>query len=138
MARMFGTERIPAAGVMGKQQKDAADFETPLFAAQVKKGYKQPSYLREWMDGIVASAGDKLPVVIWSENRGHDKDALVFLRAQDFANLTQPRLELAQDIQDNALMLLSHHDRSVRSLALFVSQLADTVDPAKPKLLISK
>jgi hypothetical protein len=138
MARMFGTERIPAAGVMGKVQKDAPDFETPLFAAQVKKGYKQPSYLREWMDGIVASAGDKLPVVIWSENRGHDKAALVFLRAQDFANLTRPRLELEQSVQDEALALLTHPDPAVRSLALFVSSLADAVDPAKPKLLISK
>jgi hypothetical protein len=87
MARMFGTERIPAAGVMGKQQKDAADFETPLFAAQVKKGYKQPSYLREWLQGIVGACGSKLPVVIWSENRGKDDDALVFLRARDFALL---------------------------------------------------
>jgi hypothetical protein len=138
MARMFGTERIPAAGVMGKQQKDAADFETPLFAAQVKKGYKQPSYLREWMQGIVGAANGKLPVVIWSENRGRDEQALVFMRALDFANLTRPRLELEQSVQDEALALLSHPDPAVRSLALFVSQLADTVVAPETKPLITK
>ena len=89
LARMFGTERIPAAGVMGFAQKDAADFKTKRIAFQAKKGYHQPSYLRSWLQGIVAAAGaeDRIGAVIWGAKGCNDADALVILRATDFASL---------------------------------------------------
>ena len=89
MARMFGTERIPAAGVMGKQQKDAADFQTARFSFQAKKGYHPPSYLRSWLSGIVAiaQAENKIGVVVWGGKGDLDSEAYVILRASDFASL---------------------------------------------------
>ena len=87
MARMFGTERIPAAGVMGRHQKDAADFQTDHFSFQAKKGYQPPSYLRSWLSGIVAiaQAENRIGVVVWGGKGDLDSEAYVILRASDFA-----------------------------------------------------
>jgi hypothetical protein len=89
VARAFGTERIPAAGVMGKAQLDAPDFETSLIVAQVKKGYNPPSYLRSWLDGIVGQGQrvGRRGVVIWGGKGVKDDDAFVVMRLADFVEL---------------------------------------------------
>lgn len=89
MARMFETERIPAAGVMGRHQKDAADFQTARFSFQAKKGYQPPSYLRSWLSGIVtiAQASGRIGVVVWGGKGEQDSEAFVILRASDFAEI---------------------------------------------------
>jgi len=89
LARSFGTERIPAAGVLGSAQREAPDFETDVLCVQVKKGYSPPSYLRSWLDGIVGQAEKKgkKGVVIWAGKRVRDDDALVFMRLADYRAL---------------------------------------------------
>lgn len=89
VARMFGTERIPAAGVMGRHQKDAADFQTARFSFQAKKGYQPPSYLRSWLSGIVAiaQAENRIGVVVWAGKGEQDADAYVIMRLGDFAQI---------------------------------------------------
>jgi hypothetical protein len=98
MARLFGTERIPAAGVMGRAQKDASDFRTKLFSFQAKKGYKFPAYLKAWLDGIVhVGAGEsRYGVVIWSDKGARDADSLVLMRAADFAAIVTTFEELVE------------------------------------------
>lgn len=87
MASLFSTTRIPAAGVMGHAQRDAADFRTGLVSFQAKKGYNPPGYLREWLDGIVKTAkGEaRFGAVVWQAKGGRDADAFVVMRAVDFA-----------------------------------------------------
>lgn len=89
LARMFGTERIPAAGVMGFQQTNAADFETSRVCFQAKKGYHPPSYLRDWLSGIVtvAQPSGRVGAVVWAGKGVKDDEALVILRAVDFCTL---------------------------------------------------
>lgn len=89
LARSFGTERIPAAGVLGSAQREAPDFETDALCFQVKKGYSPPSYLRAWLDGIVGQAASKgkSGVVVWGAKRCRDDDALVFMRLADFRSM---------------------------------------------------
>jgi hypothetical protein len=98
LARCFGTERIPAAGVMGHAQKDAADFKTQRISFQAKKGYHQPSYLRSWLHGIVqaAAAEDRIGAVVWGAKGCKDGDSLVFLRLEDFAKLVR-EIDAAKD-----------------------------------------
>lgn len=97
MARMFGTERIPAAGVMGLVQKDAPDFSTPLLAFQAKKGYSLPAYLRQWLTGVVAAAGaSRRGVVVWAGKGERDSEALCIMRASDFAVLASLAEQAAQ------------------------------------------
>ena len=96
---MFGTTRIPAAGWGQGKQLEAPDFETETLSVQVKKGYKPPAYLTDWIEGIVKQAGERsrLGVVIWGGKRARDDDALVFMRLADFLRLaTQPRSDAAQ------------------------------------------
>jgi hypothetical protein len=85
-ARSIGTERIPSTG-----QKDAADYETPMFCFQEKRGYRLPSYLRGWLDGVVVAASARVPakvgVVVWQQKYGRDEEALVILRWKDFVEL---------------------------------------------------
>jgi hypothetical protein len=87
MAKRFGTTRIPAAGVMGHQQRNAPDFVTPRIAVQNKRGYSPPSYLRNWLRGIGETAEGRIPVVIWAGKGVKDDDALVFLTVSDFQRL---------------------------------------------------
>lgn len=67
------------------------DVFNALFEAQCKVRRGQPSYLREWLSGIVATATAKgrIGIVIWKEaGRGHpDDDALVVLRLKDWIDL---------------------------------------------------
>ena len=88
VARLLGTERIPS-GWWGTIQSDAPDVETDRLSIQVKLGYQQPSYLREWLSGIVAVAAGRgrTGVVVWSPKRGKTDDALVIMRLADFVRL---------------------------------------------------
>ena len=90
LARLFGTERIPAAGVMGRSQLDAPDFQTRLVNFQAKKGYNPPSYLLAWLEGIRrVSVDGRMGVVVWAGKGSRDEDALVILRAGDFKALLE-------------------------------------------------
>lgn len=86
---MHGTERIPAAGALGSKQKNAPDFVAEPIAAQLKKGYAFPGYLRGWLDGIKkATHGSGLiGVVVWQSKGLRDSDALVCLRLEDWLTL---------------------------------------------------
>jgi len=85
-ARDVGTERIPVTG-----ERHGADAEDPMFCYQFKLGRSQPSYLREWLAGIVAAGAARRPgkvgVVVWKPKGARDGDALVLLRWCDWVAL---------------------------------------------------
>ena len=87
LAVMFNGERIPVSG--RQTDKHGADVITPIFHIQAKRGYKQPGYLRDWVDGIAFKAREdnKLGVVIWQEKGKADADALVVMNLRDFEDL---------------------------------------------------
>ncbi len=60
-----------------------------MFSYQIKSRNGQPGYLRDWLDGIKATAArvGKTGVVIWQEPRRPDRDALVVLRLADWIDL---------------------------------------------------
>lgn len=89
LARLFGTNRIPAAGWGEGQQLEAPDFETLLVSFQAKKGYSQPGYLKTWLDGIcrVAAGRARYGAVVWAGKGARDADSLVVMRAADFRHL---------------------------------------------------
>jgi hypothetical protein len=86
---MHGTERIPAAGALGSKQKDAPDFATSLIAAQLKKGYAFPGYLKTWLEGIKKAGAQAglIGIVIWQSKGQRDLDSLVCLRLEDWLTL---------------------------------------------------
>jgi hypothetical protein len=84
LARDVGVERIPVTGANADR-----DFEDGIACYQAKCGYKQPSYLLEWLSGICGTAQriDKVGVVVWKPKGKQDIDALVFLRWKDWVDL---------------------------------------------------
>ena len=62
-----------------------------MFEVQCKLRNGQPSYLKDWLAGIVATAKTrgKVGIVVWKEpGRGKDDgDALVVMRLRDFVDL---------------------------------------------------
>jgi len=76
--------------VTGIDRSDGDCFNT-LFEVQCKVRKGVPSYLRAWLDGIVATAvpRGRIGLVVWKEaGRGHpDDDALVVLRLKDWVEL---------------------------------------------------
>ena len=87
MAKDVGTERIPVSG----RQRDlhGADFQDGLCQYQAKHGYKQPSYLRGWLNGICGTAAQhqKTGVVVWHGERQKRGDSIVMLRWSDWCDL---------------------------------------------------
>ena len=85
-ARDHGTERTPVSG----RQSDAGglDWESAVFCAQVKLGYRQPGYLTRWLGEIVqhARTRGKIGFVLWKEKYKPDAEALV-LRYDDWRDL---------------------------------------------------
>ena len=84
LARRVGGKRIPVTGERG-----GADVEAGRFCYQAKLRRRLPSYLREWLRGIV-SAGDRngsIGVVVWKAPNGRDDDAVVVLRLRDWQAL---------------------------------------------------
>lgn len=86
-AKRLGGRRRPVTGI----DRGDGDAYNAMFEAQCKLRKGVPSYLREWLDGIVASAAarDRVGVVVWKEpGTGRpDDDALVVMRWKDFVEL---------------------------------------------------
>jgi hypothetical protein len=57
--------------------------------AKLRKG--MPTYLREWLDGIVGTAirVGKIGIVVWKEPRALDANAAVVMRLSDFVTLLE-------------------------------------------------
>ena len=84
VAERVGGRRIPVTG-----ERDGADVVSEKFVYQAKLRRGLPSYLREWLRGIV-SAGERknsIGIVIWKSPRALDDDAVVVLRLKDWQAL---------------------------------------------------
>ena len=99
IARALGTERIPVTG-----ERAGADREAGMFSYQIKSRNGQPGYLRDWLDGIKATAArvGKTGVVIWQEPRRPDRDALVVLRLGDWIDLHGGGASVTEDVRQAA------------------------------------
>jgi len=84
LARRLGTRCNPVT-----REQAGVDFETPQFALQAKLGHRFPSYLREWLSGIVGAAvrTGRIGVLVWKPKRVPDADAVVVLRFADWVKL---------------------------------------------------
>ena len=81
IAERVGGKRIPVTG-----ERDGADVVAGPFVYQAKLRRGLPSYLRDWLRGIVA-AGERsgaTGVVIWKAPNARDDDAVVVLRLKDW------------------------------------------------------
>src|SRR5262245_4947385 len=87
IAADIGGRRRPVTGV----DRGDGDVVTTMFEIQCKCRGRQPSYLLDWLRGIVAtaSARNKVGVVVWKEpgRKQLDDDALVVMRWRDFVDL---------------------------------------------------
>ena len=85
LAHRMGGRRIPVTG-----ERDGADVIGGgpfVYQAKLRRGV--PSYLRDWLRGIVA-AGERanaVGVVVWKAPRARDDDAVVVLRLKDWEAL---------------------------------------------------
>ena len=89
LARRVGGRRIPVTG-----ERDGADvIADGAFCYQAKLRRGLPSYLREWLRGIVAAGGRKnaTGVVVWKAPREKDDEAIVILRLADWQALHGPQ-----------------------------------------------
>ena len=84
VAKRMGGRRIPCTGERHGSDVDAGPFQ---YQCKLRRGV--PSYLRDWLRGIV-SAGERVNavgVVIWKAPHGRDDDAVVVLRLADWQAL---------------------------------------------------
>ena len=84
IAKRVGGRRIPVTG-----ERDGADVIAGPFVYQAKLRRGLPSYLQDWLRGIVA-AGERsgtTGVVVWKAPRALDDDAVVVLRLKDWQAL---------------------------------------------------
>ena len=91
LARRVGGRRIPVTGI----ERGSADVIAGPFVYQAKLRRGLPSYLRDWLRGIVA-AGERsgtTGVVVWKAPRALDDDAVVVLRLKDWQALHGPDKE---------------------------------------------
>ena len=69
------------------RERDGADVVAGPFVYQTKLRRGLPSYLRDWLKGIVA-AGERSDgatgVVVWKAPNARDDDAVVVLRLRDW------------------------------------------------------
>ena len=73
-------------------ERDGADVVSEKFVYQAKLRRGLPSYLREWLRGIV-SAGERanaVGIVVWKAPHKPDDDAVVILRLKDWQELCGP------------------------------------------------
>ena len=85
LAKRLGGKRIPVTG-----ERDGADVDAGPFVYQAKLRRGLPSYLREWLRGIVAAgerSGGATGVVVWKAPNARDDDAVVVLRLKDWQDL---------------------------------------------------
>ena len=83
LATRLGGRRIPVTG-----ERDGADIVAGPFVYQAKLRQRMPSYLRDWLQGIVGAA-ERQPtpasgVVVWKAPNARDDDAVVVLRLKDW------------------------------------------------------
>src|SRR2546428_11093308 len=96
LARSLGTSRIPVTG-----ERAGADFQTPRFVYQAKKGRRFPAYLARWLDEIRETGArcGKIGVLVWQERGATDSEAAVVLRFADWVQLhreDRPATEMPQ------------------------------------------
>src|SRR5438128_1788379 len=104
LARALGSRRIAATG-----ERAGADFQDGRFAYQAKRGRRFPSYLRDWLTGIVTAAAlaGRIGVVVWKAKRVPDRDAVVVLLFADWLKLhTGPQTEAAAAMPQQRLATL--------------------------------
>ena len=85
VAKRLGGRRIPVTGERAGADVDAGPF---VYQAKLRRGL--PSYLREWLRGIVAAgerSGGATGVVVWKAPNARDDDAVVVLRLKDWQDL---------------------------------------------------
>lgn len=80
----MGTHRIAVTG-----ERNGADVVTSLFAFQFKCRAMLPSWLFDWLDGIVGTAkrSDRIGVLVCKVPGMRDGDAIVMLRWADWVEL---------------------------------------------------
>ena len=91
LARRVGGRRIPVTG----ERAGADVIADGAFCYQAKLRRGMPSYLRDWLRGIVA-AGERsgtTGVVVWKAPRALDDEAVVVLRLLDWQKLHGPDKE---------------------------------------------
>ena len=84
LAKKVGGRRIPCTGEKAGVDVDAGPF---VYQAKLRRGL--PSYLSEWLRGIV-SAGERkgsIGILVWKQPRERDDDAVVVLRLRDWQDL---------------------------------------------------
>ena len=84
IAKRVGGRRIPVTG-----ERDGADVTAGPFVYQCKLRRGLPSYLADWLRGIV-TAGERvgsIGIVVWKPPRRKDDEALVVLRLKDWQAL---------------------------------------------------
>ena len=85
VAKRVGGRRIPVTGI----DRDGADVVAGPFVFQCKLRRGLPSYLRDWLRGIVEAGGrcGATGVVIWKAPNARDDEAVVVLRLRDWQDL---------------------------------------------------
>ena len=94
VAERVGGKRIPVTG-----ERDGADVIAGPFVYQAKLRRGLPSYLRDWLRGIVA-AGERsgtTGVVVWKAPREKDNDAVVGPTVERLASLARRRVGVQGD-----------------------------------------
>ena len=78
IAKAVGGRRIPVTGL----DRAGSDVDGGPFQFQCKLGRRMPSYLREWIDGIAATAKarDATGIVVWKQPGERVNDSVVILR----------------------------------------------------------
>ena len=82
LAKRVGGRRIPSTG-----EKEGVDVDAGPFVYQAKLRRGMPSYLKDWLRGIVAAGerkGGSTGVVVWKAPNARDDDAVVVLRLRDW------------------------------------------------------
>ena len=87
IAKRVGGKRLPCDG-----SKDGADVDAGPFVYQCKLGRRMPSYIRDWLRGIVAAGERKgaVGVMVWKVPGARVDDSVVVLRLRDWADLHGP------------------------------------------------
>lgn len=85
MARDVGTERIPVDG----RSTGSADWDDGLFVYQLKVRRALPSWMFDWLAGIVAWAAtrNRIGVLVLNRPRQPRTEALVVVKWSDWVDL---------------------------------------------------
>ncbi len=145
VASLTGGRRNPSTGLLHEIDVQSGDL-----SIQCKKGQRMPGYLRQWLDGIVESAGTQapgtLPMVVWNTWGADALDSVVVIRFGDFlawragegkslgSRTLQGRLAVSQArvrFLTNALDKIEDEaSRAVESIAPVFTILTETTEDA--------